>query len=155
MATENLEIRSFCETCFNDWKVCNFNTPLLKICKDINENYSEFNSFIELFGMVKDNETFKSAYEEMCRELFQYGAKSEYIVSLIAFSLQLDWYMRKMCIWYQTEMLIALINTILQKLEFVPRDFVYTNDKTWKDYCYDSLLVFVPLFFFCYYCFKS
>ena len=52
----------------------NFSTSLLKICKDINEN-SEFDYFIELFSMVKEEETFKSAYEKMCRELFQYGAK--------------------------------------------------------------------------------
>ena len=154
MGTENFEIKSFCETCFNDWKACNFTTPLLKICKDINKN-SEFDYFIELFSMIKNNETFKSAYEEMCGELFQYGAKPQYIVSLIAFSLQLDSHMQKMCTWYQTEMLISLITTILQKMEFVPSNFVYNNNKTWREYCYDSLLILVPVFFFCYYCYKS
>ena len=106
--------------------------------------------------MVKDEETFKSTYEKMCRELFQYGAKPQYIVSLIAFSLQLDSHMQqKMCTWYQTEMLISLITSALQKMEFVPNNFVYNNTKTWKEYCYDSLLILVPIFFFYYYCYKS
>ena len=47
MNTKNLEIKSFCERCLNDWKTCNFTTPLLKICRDINKN-SAFDSFIKL-----------------------------------------------------------------------------------------------------------
>ena len=86
----------------------------------------------------------------MCDELFQYGAKPQYIVTLIAFSLQLDSPMRSLHTWYQTEMLIDLLHNALQKVDFNPHNF--TKNKTWKNYFYDALLILVPTFFLFYFC---
>ena len=56
-----MEIKQFCSTCFDDWNNNEFTSPLLKICKEIVENYT-FDSFTELFSSIKSSTTFKCAY---------------------------------------------------------------------------------------------
>ena len=87
----------------------------------------------------------------MCIELFQYDAKPQYIIALIAFSLQLD--VRMQATWYQTDILIDLLHDNLQKINFDPCNLPW-RDNTWKDYCYNAFLILVPTLFFCYYCSK-
>jgi len=122
------EIKKFCITCFTDWKNDNFTSSLMQMCKEICECY-DFHSITELFyTTTTSNETFKCAYQLMCDKLFQqFGAKPQYILTLIAFSLQLDVRMQPLCSWYQTDLLINLLHNVLQKVDFNPRNLPWNN----------------------------
>ena len=153
MGVDIMMIKKFCTACFSDWKNNNFTSPLLIMLKEVISKNPTFNSSIELFCMITNIEEFTCTFQLICNDLFQYGGKPQYIVTLIAFCLQLDVHMQSLYSWYQTDMLIDLLCDVLQKIDFNPCTLSSWNN-IWRQYYYYTILVFVSTIFLCYYCSK-
>ena len=98
---------------------------LVYICKELVREQKLHAVMRDTFKHVT-MKNFNRSFQDMCTELFKDSVKDEYVISLLAFCIELGDYM-KAHTWYTPKLLlIALINA-LEKAHFDPRTFNSEN----------------------------
>ena len=123
---------------FLDWYAGKENTNCLKTCREIIGNKEL--SKIDVHSLKPTEQTLDLIYENICEELFRYKYKREYVIALLAFSINLDSYLVKES-WYTTERLVGVLSEQLVRTEFDPATM---NDSKFH---YSSYLMNVPALF--------
>ena len=110
-------IRSFLHTFFVDWKNGNLTTDILKSCKTIIEKKQL--SSINISSWNCTDLTFERSLRQVCKEVFRYTYKLEYVISLLSFTIELDNHFEGKT-WYETRWLIDILTMELIKTPFNP-----------------------------------
>ena len=103
--------------------------------KEMNDLMQEYQEFMPQITIQLKKETFSSCIQTIADELFETRKTTDpYVLSLLAFSCELDDYCRQYD-WYNTEFLIQILVNILAKTSFNPPN----------KYC---IILYQVLFFF-------
>jgi hypothetical protein len=143
----------FLQDFFADWKSENFSTYTLKSCRtitrrkklsSININTLNFNAF-----------TFEESIQCVCKEIFRYTYKLEYVIALLAFAIEVDKHLEYES-WYATERLISvlaieLVNTPFETNKLYDDD---DNDDHDDESNYPMILLIIPTLFMMYFLYK-
>ena len=142
MPTSYTNVYEYLTNFFMDWHAGNYNTTTLNTCRDIINNKKL--SGIDLQSLNPTEQTLDLMYENICKELFRYQYKTEYVITLLAFSIQLERQLEKQN-WYTTEKLVETLTKQLLKTDFDPN----TMDNS-KFFC-SSYLINIPALFLSYF----
>ena len=81
-------IRLFLHNFFVDWKNGNLTTDILKSCRKIIEDKKLSSINISTWNCT--SLTFERSLHQVCKEVFRYTYKLEYVISLLSFAIELD-----------------------------------------------------------------
>ena len=88
--------------------------------KEMNDLVQEYQEFLPQITIQLKEETFSFCIQAIANELFEARKTTyPYVMSLLAFSLKLDEYCKQYD-WYNTELLIQSLVSILDKISFYP-----------------------------------
>ena len=109
-------IRSFLQDFFNDWKRDDLSTNIVRCCRgyeDITPNrYS-----IDITSLNFTSVMFEESLGKVCKELFRYKYRLEYVIVLLLFVIDLDKHLQHK-IWYTTERVIDILTMELVNTPF-------------------------------------
>ena len=130
-------IEDFCIRFFKDWEnstttdnarnITTSDVLLQQTCQLLIEEKRLYTTTKDL-AIHLTMANFTTSFKAMCRELFRYGTKDEYVVSLLAFCITLDTCMREH-IWYTPKLLITSLIDALEDAYFNPLDFHWQRDQ--------------------------
>ena len=138
MSSSYTSVYEYLTNFFIDWHAGKDNTSTLNVCRDIINN-KELSS-IDVQSLNPTEQTLDIMYEHICKELFRYQYKSEYVITLLAFSIQLERQLESKN-WYTTERLVETLTKQLLKTDFDPTSM--DNSK----FHYSSYLMNIPALF--------
>ena len=99
-----------------------------------------------------DHENFKPCFHTMCMELFKNGVADEYVISLLAFCIEVNVYMQNHHhIWYTSRQLITPLIGVLEQMKFDPIQF--NLNQTERDFFVKiatSFVIIIPSLLFFY-----
>ena len=141
----------FLQDFFADWKSGNFSTYILKSCSRIisRKQLSSINISALNFNAL----TFEESIQSVCKEIFQYTYKLEYVISLLAFTIEVDNHLENES-WYATERLISVLAMELTNTPFDADKFYNDNDNDDDDgdeSNYPMILLVIPTLFMMYF----
>ena len=139
-------IRSFLQKFFADWKSENITTDILKCCKSIIKNNKLSSININTWNLTAF--TFERSLRQVCKELFRYTYKVEYVISLLSFAIELDKHLEDKT-WYETKWLINVLTMELVKTPFNP-DNIYVEDNNKSFLMFLSIILLVALTYILY-----
>ena len=98
-------------------------------------------------------ENFNDSFQSMCMELFKNNeVRDEYVVSLLAFCIELDSTLQD-CAWYSLSLLITALVDALEEADFLPVSFNW-NQKDLLSSVTASFIVIIPSLLLLYTLFK-
>lgn len=122
-------IEDFVIRFFKDWENADTTKLLVYACQQIIKekklNVITNDSFRDV--TVRN---FKVSFRTMCDELFDTNnVKDEYVVSLLAFCIELDACMKDQLIWYTPKLLITSLIDALERVHFNPATFNWNRSE--------------------------
>lgn len=122
-------IEDFVIRFFKDWENADTTKLLVYACQQIIKekklNVITNDSFRDV--TVRN---FKVSFRTMCDELFgTNNVKDEYVVSLLAFCIELDACMKDQLIWYTPKLLITSLIDALERVHFNPATFNWNRSE--------------------------
>ena len=138
-------ISSFIQDLFNDWKRGDISTNIVRSCKDImlkKELSSVTLTCLHLFTDL----TFEQSLGKVCKELFRYKYKLEYVIVLLSFAIDLDKHLQGI-IWYTPERLINVLTMELINTPFQVDDIMDIEETR----NYSLFLLIIPALFMTYF----
>jgi len=145
MTTCKENIHSYLTNFFIDFNAGKDSTRCLKICRQIVDGKKLSKINIQSYYITK--ETLDSTIKSICEELFHYQCKKEYIITLLAFSIELDKHLKEKS-WYHISKLINILTLQLERIEFDPRTML-------DEFNYSWFLILLPVLLLLFYLFKK
>ena len=139
-------IRSFLQDFLINWKRGDVSTNIIRSCRNIilKKELSSINITVLNFTTF----TFEKSLGKVCKELFRYKYKLEYVIVLLSFAVELDKHLQDKS-WYNTQ---RLINVLAMELVNTPLHLqdIMDMEETWN---YSMFLLIIPvLFMTCFLC---
>lgn len=151
-------IEDFCIQFFKDYEMsydgCGGTTKnfLVYICKELGREQKIHAAVTRDTFKHVTMKNFNRSFQDMCTELFKDGGdtvKDEYVISLLAFCIELGDYMKAAHhTWYTPKLLIIALINALEKAHFDPRTF--NSEKDLISRILTPFIVIVPSLLFFY-----
>lgn len=129
-------IEDFCIQFFKDYEMsydggATTKNLLVYICKELLGGEQKIHAVMRDTFKHVTMKNFNRSFQDMCTELFKDGGggvvvKDEYVISLLAFCIELGDYMARHT-WYTPKLLIIALINALEKAHFDPRTFNSEN----------------------------
>ena len=139
MTAREKSIYEFLTNFFLYWRAGKESSWCLKTCRRIISKKEM--SAINIQSLQLTEQSFDSTYQGICEEVFRYKYKKEYVISLLAFSIELDRHLEKES-WYTTDRLVSTLTNQLGKTEFEPSTMKDDSECHWS-----SFLINLPALF--------
>ena len=149
---KRLKNTKFLQDFFADWKSGNFSTYTLKSCRTIirRKQLSSINISTLNFKAF----TFEESIQSVCKEIFRYTYKLEYVIALLAFAIEVDKHLEYES-WYATERLISVLAMELANTPFETNKlYGDDNDDHDDESNYPMILLLIPTLFMMYFLYK-
>ena len=121
MATRKENNHCYLTNFFIDFNNGKDTTRCLKVCRQIVDGKKLSKINIQSFYVTE--ETLDSTIKSICKELIHYQCKKEYIITLLAFSIELDKHLQGES-WCHISNLINILTLQLERVEFDPRTMI-------------------------------
>ena len=136
------DIYEFLTNFFIDFSTGKDTSRCLRTCRHILER-KELPE-VDIQSLQITERTLDFAIQNICEELFRYQYKVEYVITLLAFSIELDRCLESES-WYSTERLVEALAKQLIKTDFEP-----TTMGGDSEFHFSRLLMNVPALFLAY-----
>ena len=135
-------ITKFLQEFFRNWKSGNHITSLLRTCRSIIRRKRL--SSINIGTLNFTSATFETSLQKVCQEVFKYNYKLEYVITLLAFTIEVDERLERES-WYATGRLISVLASELANTPFDIKR-VYIEESS-----YSMFLLIIPTLFLIYF----